>query len=78
MDKEQLDQLMMALDEMAGMIAKIRESVPVDAAVEQTDEIDAATEGEQVVAEDDAPLVPADDKQMKKAAAVAMLKKSLA
>ena len=77
MDKDQLDQLMSALDEMAGMIAKIRETIPGDAAAEQAEAIDESTEEEEVSAETEEPLAPADDKQVKKNAAVAMLKKSL-
>lgn len=77
MDKLQLDQLMAALDEMAGMISKIREAVPGDAAEEQSSQIDDATEEEEVAGETEEPLAPADDKQLKKNAAVAMLKRSL-
>ncbi len=77
MDKAQLDQLMAALDEMAGMISKIREAVPGDAAAEQSAAIDGATEEEEVAGETEEALAPADDKQLKKNAAVAMLKRSL-
>lgn len=77
MDKEQLDGLMAALDEMAGMIAKIRETIPGDAAEEQAQELDEATQEEEVAGETEESLAPADDKQLKKAAAVAMLKRSL-
>lgn len=77
MDKAQLDQLMAALDEMAGMISKIREAVPGDAAAEQAEAIDGATQEEEVAGETDESLAPADDKQLKKNAAVAMLKRSL-
>lgn len=77
MDKDQLDQLMAALDEMAGMISKIREAVPGDAAAEQSQAIDESTQEEEVSTETEEPLAPADDKQLKKNAAVAMLKRSL-
>lgn len=77
MDKLQLDQLMSALDEMAGMISKIREAIPGDAAAEESQSIEEATEEEEVSGETEEPLAPADDKQLKKNAAVAMLKRSL-
>jgi hypothetical protein len=75
MDKMQLDELMEMLDQVSGAISKIREMVPGDAAAEQSDEIDSATAGEGEVSEDPAPLKPAGDKEVRKAAMVSMLKK---
>jgi hypothetical protein len=77
MEKEQLDELMAQLDGVSEMIARIREMVPADAAVEEAESIDEATADEEVAGDTDASLAPADDKQVKKAAAVAMLKRSL-
>jgi hypothetical protein len=77
MDKMQLSQLMTALDEMAGMIAKIRESMPTDSAEEESAAIDESTAEEEVAGETEESLAPADDKQLKKAAAVAMIRKSI-
>lgn len=77
MDKAQLDQLMAALDEMSGMMEKIREMLPGDAADEQSDNIDQATAPEVDQGTDDSQVRSADDKQMRKSASIAMLKKSI-
>ncbi len=77
MDKEQLSKLMMALDEMAGLIAQIKEAVPSDAAAEEADMVDEATVGEEAEEADDSQLKQADSKDVRKAAQVQMLKRSL-
>lgn len=77
MDPAQIEQLIAAFDGLSEIMAQIREANPVDAAVEQEEGVEEATMEEEEAGETEEPLAPANDKQVKKNAAVAMLKRSL-
>jgi Sec-independent protein translocase protein TatA len=79
MEKADFGAVLEALDSMGAMIQKIRDMLPGDSAEEQSSEVDEATEEGETKAVGDESLKPSDsaDKDMKKAAAVAMIKKQL-
>lgn len=79
MEKADFGAVLEALDSMGAMIQKIRDMLPGDSAEEQASEVDEATEEGETKAVGDDTLKPSDnaDKDMKKAAAIAMIKKQL-
>jgi len=77
MDPEQIEELLAAFEPVKAMLEQLREQYPKDAAQEQEEGIDETTNEEEEYGQTDEALAPANDKQLKKNAAVAMLKRSL-
>lgn len=78
-DKEDLSTVLESLDAMAAMIQKIRDTLPGDSAEEQADAVDESTSEEEMEHDDTESIKPSagGDKEMKKAAMVAMIRKNL-
>jgi hypothetical protein len=75
MEKEQLTQLMAALDEMSGMMDRIRAMLPAEAPMDEAEAL--AEPGEDEAEVEVVAPAPAADKDVRKSAMVAALRKSM-
>lgn len=80
MEKMDIDSVLESLDSMSAMIKQLRDTLSGDSAEEQAAEVDDATMESEMATADEESIKSSEgskDKDLKKAAAVAMLKKQL-
>lgn len=78
MGPDELNKLSEALNSILEMVEQVRGMMPTDNAEEQSENIDEATQDEQMSADDVESIKPSSDpKDIKKMAAMAMIKKQL-